>query len=119
MEYSAKTSLPLNSNGIILPCRYSASSPIWYNLHSYIICQRGRENKTAYILLKVSIFGDSCLRGRKCKSKAKGPHHHLILKTNDFQLENFKLVSYCVQKGENSNWYLIVFKRGRKEYFQN
>jgi hypothetical protein len=27
-------------------------------------------------------------------------HHHLILKIGDFQLVNFKLVSYCVQKGE-------------------
>jgi hypothetical protein len=26
-------------------CRYSASPPIWYNLHSYIVCQRGRESK--------------------------------------------------------------------------
>jgi hypothetical protein len=31
------------------------------------------------------------------------------IKTNDFQLVNFKLVSYCVQKGEKvvfQNWYL-------------
>jgi hypothetical protein len=62
------------------PCRYSASSQIWYNLHSYIICQRGRENIRAYILLKVSVFGDSCQRGRKYGPKAKGPHHRLILK---------------------------------------
>jgi hypothetical protein len=38
--------------------------------------------------------------------KAKGPHHHLILKTNDFQLVNFKLVSYGVQKGEK-----VVFSK--------
>jgi hypothetical protein len=24
---------------------------IWYNLHSYIVCQRGRESKRAYISL--------------------------------------------------------------------
>jgi hypothetical protein len=45
-----------------------------------------------------SVFGDSCQRGRKYEPKAKGPHHHLILKYN-FQL---------------SIWYLLVFKRGRK-----
>jgi hypothetical protein len=45
IEYSAKTSLPLYIFGIILPCQYSASSPIWYNLHPYIVCQRGRERK--------------------------------------------------------------------------
>jgi hypothetical protein len=89
------------------PCRYSASSPIWYNLHSYIICQRGRENIRAYISLKVSVFGDSCQRGRKYEPKAKGPHHHLVLKTNDFPLVNFKLVSYCVQKGEESSIFKI------------
>jgi hypothetical protein len=27
-----------------------------------------------------SVFGDSCQRGRKYEPKAKGPHHHLILK---------------------------------------
>jgi hypothetical protein len=41
-------------------------SPLWYNLHSYIICQRGREfEKGLYFTQKVSIFGDSCQRGRK------------------------------------------------------
>jgi hypothetical protein len=50
-----------------------------------------------------SVFGDSCQRGRKYEPKAKGPHHQIILKIGDFQLVqlvNFKLVSYCVQKGE-------------------
>jgi hypothetical protein len=46
-----------------------------------------------------SVFGDLCQRGREHEPKAKGPHHHLILKTKDFQLVNFKLISYCVQKG--------------------
>ena len=45
-----------------------------------------------------SIFGDLCQRGRKHEPKAKGPHHHLILKW--FSIGNFKLVSYYVQKGE-------------------
>jgi hypothetical protein len=54
-----------------------------------------------------SVFGDSCQRGRKYEPKAKGPHHHnLILKIGDFQLVNFKLVSYCVQKGEK-----VVFQK--------
>jgi hypothetical protein len=40
-------------------------------------------------------------RGRKYEPKAKGPHPpppNFII--GDFQLVNFKLVSYCVQKGE-------------------
>jgi hypothetical protein len=27
---------------------------------------------------QVSVFGDSCQRGRKYEPKAKGPHHHQI-----------------------------------------
>jgi hypothetical protein len=47
-----------------------------------------------------SVFGDLCQRGRKHEPKAKGPHHHLILK-KFFNLYDF------------SNWYLIVLKKGR------
>jgi hypothetical protein len=65
-------------------------------LHSYVICQRGRQ--LIERALMIPFFGDSCQRGRKYEPKAKGPHHHLILKYN-FQL---------------SIWYLLVFKRGRK-----
>jgi hypothetical protein len=36
-------------------------------------------------------------KGRKYEPKAKGPHHHRILKNEVF-----------------SNWYLIVFKKGEK-----
>jgi hypothetical protein len=71
MEYSAKTSLPLNSIGIILPCRYSASSPIWYNLHSYIICQRGRESTRAYISLKYSFLAIHAKGGESISPKQK------------------------------------------------
>jgi hypothetical protein len=41
-------------------------------------------------------------KGEKVKyePKAKGPHHHPNFKINGFQLENFKLVSLCVLKGE-------------------
>jgi hypothetical protein len=60
---------------------------------------KGEErNLRAYISLKLSVFGDSCQRGRKYEPKAKGPHHHPNFKIGDFQL--VKLVSYCVQKGE-------------------
>jgi hypothetical protein len=44
---------------------------------------------------QVSVFGDSCHRGRKYEPKAKGPHHHRILK-----MKFFKLISYYVQKGK-------------------
>jgi hypothetical protein len=44
--------------------------------------------------------------GENMSPKAKGPHHHLILKFGDFQVINFKLVSYYVQKGEE-----VVFQK--------
>jgi hypothetical protein len=53
-----------------------------------------------------SVFGDSCQRGREYEPKAKGPHHHLIFNLEIFQFVNFKLVSYCVQKGEK-----VVFQK--------
>jgi hypothetical protein len=55
----------------------------------------------------IPFFGDSCQRGRKYEPKAKGPHHHLILKNGDFQLINFKLVSFYVPKGEE-----VIFQNG-------
>jgi hypothetical protein len=60
------------------------------------VCQRGRKFEKGLIShSQVSVFGDSCQRGRKYEPKAKGPHHHQILK-----MKFFKLISYCVQKGE-------------------
>jgi hypothetical protein len=81
---------------------------LWYNLHSYVLFAKGEKivRKGAYISLKVSVFGDSCQRGRKYEPKAKGPLHHPNFKINGFQLENFKLVSLCVLKGEQ-----VVFSK--------
>jgi hypothetical protein len=45
---------------------------------------------------QVSAFGDLCQRGRKYQPKAKGPHHHYILKWMKF----FKLIFYYVRKRE-------------------
>jgi hypothetical protein len=49
--------------------------------------------------------------GESISPKAKGPHHHLILKEffnwYDSQLINFKLVSYCVQRGEKNSIFKI------------
>jgi hypothetical protein len=58
-----------------------------------------------------SVFGDSCQRGRKYEPKAKGPHHHLILKKfGDFQLVNFKLVSYYVLKRGGSSVSKMIYQ---------
>ena len=50
-----------------------------------------------------SVFGDSCQRGREYEPKAKGPHHHLILKTNDFSIGKFQIgILLCSKEGESS-----------------
>jgi hypothetical protein len=71
MEYSTKTRLSLHSTVLFTLRHYSTKLHIGIILHSYIVYQRGRKYKG---LTKVSIFGDSCQRGRNIKPKAKGPH---------------------------------------------
>jgi hypothetical protein len=63
-----------------------------------------------------SVFGDLCQRGREHEPKAKGPHHHLILKTNDFQID----ISLCSKGGENStfkNWYLKTLLNTKRRIY--
>jgi hypothetical protein len=117
MEYSAKTTLPLNSIGII----HSLSvfhivlhfgiifTHISISIEYFNCLPKGERKKRAYISFQISVFGDSCQRGRKYWPKAKGPHDRtttLIFKISDFQLVNSKLVSLCVLKGEQ-----VVFSK--------
>jgi hypothetical protein len=65
----------------------------------------------AYISLGVSVFGDSCQRGRKYEPKTKGLHHHLILKKGFsigmiFQID----ISLCSKRGENSIFKINILK---------
>jgi hypothetical protein len=88
-------------------CRYSAISPFWYNLHSYIVCQRGREIKKGS---NDSVFGDSCQRGREYEPKAKGPHHHQFSKILVFQrvFSNWYLTYDII-----SYWYTLLITKRR------
>jgi hypothetical protein len=96
MEYSAKTSLPLNSNGIILPCRYSASPPKFGIIFTHILFAKGGEKvkglifHSNYPFLAIHAKG-----GESISPKQKDRTTTLILK-------------------KTTNWYLIVFERGRK-----
>jgi hypothetical protein len=98
MEYSAKTSLPLYIFGIILPSRYSVSSPIWYNIHSYIVCQRGRERKKGlYFTHKYLFLAIHAKGGESISPKQK-----------DRTTTNFKNVVFQIWvKKIFFNWYLI------------
>jgi hypothetical protein len=97
MKYSAKTLLPLYIFGIILPCQYSASSPIWYNLHSYIVCQRGRESKKGlYFTHKYPFLAIHAKGGESISPKQKD-RTTTNFKNVVFQFEFkevFQLVSY-------------------------
>jgi hypothetical protein len=73
---------------------------LWYNLNSFIYVQRGRKNFEGS---NDSVFGDSCQRGRKYEPKAKGPHHHLILKLEIFSIGKFQIgILLCSKGGESS-----------------
>jgi hypothetical protein len=72
MESSAKTkgfhSTPSNySSFAVAPQR----SPIWYNLHSYIIYQRGRKFERAYISLTSICFWRFLPKGEKVLAQSK------------------------------------------------
>jgi hypothetical protein len=101
--------LPLrNSSFAVAPCNspsfwgeFKAKGlRLWYNLHSFIYDQRGRKYFKGS---NDSIFGDSCQRGREYEPKAKGPHHHLILKIGDFSIGKFQIdILLCSKGGESS-----------------
>jgi hypothetical protein len=73
-------------------------SPIWYNLHSYIMYQRGRKLEKGLIYhSQVSVFGDSCQRGGESISP----------KQKDRTTTNFKNVFFQIWvKKRFFNWYL-------------
>jgi hypothetical protein len=108
MEYSAKTTLPLNSFSII----HSLSvfriilhfgiifTHISISIGISIVCQRGREIKGPIFHSKYPFLAIHAKGGESIGPKQKDRTTTLILKTHDFQLVNFKMVSYCVLKGE-------------------
>jgi hypothetical protein len=120
MEYSAKTTLPLNSFGIIhsLPVFRIVLhfgiifTHISISIGISIVSQRGRERKglifhSKYPFLVIHAKGEKVLaQSKRTAPPPKDRITTLIFKTNDFQLVNFKLVSDCVQKGEK-----VVFSK--------
>jgi uncharacterized membrane protein len=102
MEYSTKTSLPLNPIGIIhsLPVfrRLSKFDTIFTHI---LFATRGEKVKGLIFHSKYPFLAIHAKGGESIRPKAKGTHHHLSIK-----LMIFKLVSYCVQMGEK-----IVFSK--------
>jgi hypothetical protein len=107
-------STPLNySSFAVTPHR----SPIWYNLYSYIVCQRRREFQRAYISLTSIRFWRFMPKGEKVLAQSKRtapPHQFQNFSESCFQLVFFKLVflkeilSHLVYCKEEvfKNWYL-------------
>jgi hypothetical protein len=87
-------------------------------IFTYILFAKGEKIvKRAYISLKVSVFGDSCQRGRKYEPKAKGPHHHLFLKFQALKRMNFSIdiafqisILLCSKGGESSTFKTDILK---------
>jgi hypothetical protein len=101
MEFSAKTRLPLHSNGIIYPSSLLRILQIGIILHSYLLVPMGRKYKG---LSKSPFLAINAKGGESIKLKAKGPHHHLIL----IVFRNFLnwYISSCIVL--NLNWYLVM-----------
>jgi hypothetical protein len=96
LESSAKTKVSTPLHWITHPSpSLRATLQLWYNLHSYFVNQRGRNwlqgliFHSKYPFLAIHAKGEKVL----AQSKRTAPPP-LFLK------EFFKLVSYCVQKGE-------------------
>ena len=73
-------------------------SSLWYNLHSYIICQRGRESKKGlYFTHKYPFLVIHAKGGESISPKQK-----------DRTTTNFKNIAFQVYvKEKNFYWYLI------------
>jgi hypothetical protein len=77
MEYLAKTSLPLNSIGIIYPLTVFRHLSDCYTLSLTFFYQWGRKYKKG--LSKSPFLAIHAKGGENIKPKAKGSHHHQIL----------------------------------------
>jgi hypothetical protein len=107
LESSAKTRLPLHSTTHPSPS-LRITLRLWYNLHSYILFAKGGENsyKGPIFHSKYPFLAIHAKGGESIGPKQKDRTTTLILKIDDFQLVNFKLVSLCVLKGEK-----VVFSK--------
>jgi hypothetical protein len=77
MEYSAKTTLPLNSICIIYPfVGIPTTLSNWYNVSLIFTCTNGGE---IIVGLSTSPFlAFNAKGGENIKPKAKGPHHQFF-----------------------------------------
>jgi hypothetical protein len=91
MESSVKTKASTPLHQIIHPSpSLCYALQIWYNLHSYIIYQRGRKfEKGLYFTHKYLFLAIHAKGGESISPKQKDPHHHQFQKCS---------LSICVKK---------------------
>jgi hypothetical protein len=74
-------------------CRYSAISPFWYNLHSYIVCQRGREiKKGLYFTQSIRFLAIHAKGGESISPKQKDRTTTNFQNLKGLEMMNFQLV---------------------------
>jgi hypothetical protein len=78
MESSAKTRLPLHSNGIIYPLSSLRTTLHFGIIFTHIYLYHWGRKEIG--LSKTPFFAINAKGGESFKPKAKGPHHHLIFK---------------------------------------
>jgi hypothetical protein len=89
-------------------------SPNWYNLHSYIIYQRGRKYERAYISLKSIRFWRFMPKGEKVLAQSKRTAPPPSKRTTPPPISKMKSFKFVLKEGfsnvilfliEFSNWY--------------
>jgi hypothetical protein len=112
LESSAKTQASTPLHQVFTLRRHSEQLSNFGIIFTRILFAKGGENSSirAYISLKYPFLAIHAKGGESISPKQKdrtttGPHHHLILQKNDV----FKLVSYCVQKGEKVVFSKLVY----------
>ena len=80
-------------------------SPIWYNLHSYFVCQRERKSKGLYFTHKYPFLAIHA-KGRESISPSKRTAPPPISKMQSFKFVLKEGFSICILfLIESSNWY--------------
>jgi hypothetical protein len=102
MEYSAKTTLPLNSIVLVTLCRYSAISPIGIIFHLYSFYKWGRKDKK----------GSQSLRFWRLMPKGE----RVLAQSKRTAPPPFKKNSWYISNWYDFNWY--IFKNSLSIYFQ-
>jgi hypothetical protein len=110
MDYSAKTTLPLNSIGIIYPLPVFRHLSNWYNLFTHICFINGGENIKGSNVLR---FWRLMPKGEKILSPKQNDRTTAISKI--FEMKD--LVG--IHKDLFFNWYLVIAISSIGIYIQN